>query len=180
MTLIERSDSYPIEDPYPHTIRDLAICVGFGRGSSELGIPTANVPLNDFLAGLPTGVYYGWCKLKPQDHEEHLKSTPNREIQFNYGKSLEKSELEVLPMVMSVGWNPTYNDLKEKAVEIHIIHKFSETFYGAHIDYTILGFLRPELKFINVETLILEINRDIEITESLLLKDEQIKYKQLL
>lgn len=39
---------------------------GFGRGSKELGIPTANLPvesLGDALDDIPPGVYYGWASV---------------------------------------------------------------------------------------------------------------------
>ena len=35
---------------------------GFGRGSTQMGVPTANIepgPLKDRLEGLPLGVYFG-------------------------------------------------------------------------------------------------------------------------
>ncbi len=35
---------------------------GFGRGSTQMGVPTANIepgPLKDQLEGLPLGVYFG-------------------------------------------------------------------------------------------------------------------------
>ena len=38
------------------------VTTGFGRGSAQLGFPTANLPpepLADALAGLPSGVYFG-------------------------------------------------------------------------------------------------------------------------
>ena len=41
---------------------------GFGRGSSQMGIPTANIepgPLKDTLEGLPLGVYFGWALCWP-------------------------------------------------------------------------------------------------------------------
>lgn len=37
---------------------------GFGRGSSQMGTPTANIepgPLKDTLENLPLGVYFGWA-----------------------------------------------------------------------------------------------------------------------
>ena len=39
-----------------------AVTTGFGRGSRQLGVPTANLPpepLEAQLAGLPDGVYFG-------------------------------------------------------------------------------------------------------------------------
>ena len=38
------------------------VTVGFGRGSKDLGVPTANLPpesLKDVLPDLPCGVYFG-------------------------------------------------------------------------------------------------------------------------
>ncbi|RLU18677.1 hypothetical protein DMN91_009034 [Ooceraea biroi] len=46
---------------------------GFGRGSKELGIPTANLPepvINALPNDLDTGIYYGWASLHGQ--EVHL------------------------------------------------------------------------------------------------------------
>lgn len=39
-----------------------AVATGYGRGSRQLGVPTANLPpepLAAQLAGLPDGVYFG-------------------------------------------------------------------------------------------------------------------------
>lgn len=39
---------------------------GFGRGSKELGVPTANLPVETLgaeLDGLNPGVYYGWASV---------------------------------------------------------------------------------------------------------------------
>ena len=42
------------------------VVTGFGRGSRQMGVPTANidpVPLQDVLSGLPLGVYFGCAGL---------------------------------------------------------------------------------------------------------------------
>jgi hypothetical protein len=47
---------------------------GFGRGSSQMGVPTANIepgPLKDTLEGLPLGVYFGWAHRLPLSHISH-------------------------------------------------------------------------------------------------------------
>ena len=79
---------------------------GFGRGSKELGVPTANFP-EDFVDQLPPeyleGVYYGWA-------------------QVDNG--------EVRKMVMSIGKNPYYNNTK-RTMETYIIHEFKNDFYGS-------------------------------------------------
>ena len=46
---------------------------GFGRGSKELGIPTANLDidaLGEAAEALATGIYYGWARVgaAPEAH----------------------------------------------------------------------------------------------------------------
>lgn len=135
-----------VKEPYPIYYSN-QIIAGFGRGSAELGIPTANVPVDEVFEGLDTGIYFGWCRLSPENCAQHIEKTTNdREIEFNNGKYLSESELKCLPMVMSVGWNPFYNNQK-KAAEIHIINEFEKNFYGANIKLVILGYIRPELNY---------------------------------
>ncbi|XP_025418138.1 putative riboflavin kinase [Sipha flava] len=110
---------------------------GFGRGSKDLGIPTANFS-SDVIKNLPenvgTGVYFGWAQV-------------------------ENSEIYM--MVMSIGWNPFYNNT-EKSMEIHILNKFDNDFYGSNIKIKVVGFIRPELNFNSVEELVNTIHSDIE------------------
>ena len=70
------------------------VVAGFGRGSKELGIPTANLPIERYkrlLDTLPTGVYLGWAQVPGRD-------------------------TTVYPMAMSVGWNPYYKNEKKTMV----------------------------------------------------------------
>ncbi|KAH8857968.1 Riboflavin kinase [Schistosoma japonicum] len=65
---------------------------GFGRGSKQLGIPTAN--LEEFIVdqipdSVKNGIYFGWAK---------LNNTP------------------VYKMVMSIGWNPYFKNAKRSMV----------------------------------------------------------------
>eukprot|EP00052_Salpingoeca_macrocollata_P017970 m.147208 g.147208 ORF g.147208 m.147208 type:complete len:160 (+) comp20561_c4_seq4:554-1033(+) len=110
---------------------------GFGRGSKELGIPTANMA-DDVVASLPndfaTGIYHAWAQVA--------------------GGRVYKA-------VMSVGWNPFYNNEK-KSIEVHIIHKFEQDFYGQELRVLVTGYLRPEANFDGLDALIQAINKDIE------------------
>lgn len=111
---------------------------GFGRGSKDLGIPTANFS-REIIKELPenicTGVYYGWAKVD------------NSPI-------IDK-------MVMSIGWNPFYKN-KEKSMEIHILRQFENDFYGSNLKIKVIGFIRPELNFNSIEELVKTIHSDIE------------------
>ncbi len=62
---------------------------GFGRGSKELGCPTANLSREDVdVSALETGVYFGWALL---------------------GATIFKTAL-------SVGWNPFYKNTEKTFV----------------------------------------------------------------
>lgn len=81
-------------------------------------------------------------------------------------------------MVMSIGWNPFYQN-KEKAAEIHIMSKFERDFYGAELEFIVLGYVRPELDYTTKEALIEDILTDIRISRDILEnKEEYTKYKK--
>ncbi|XP_031621432.1 putative riboflavin kinase [Contarinia nasturtii] len=128
------------------------IVKGFGRGSKELGCPTANIPL-DVVKALPeelkTGIYFGWANV---DNGEVYKA------------------------VLSIGWNPFY-DNKEKSLETHIIHTFDTDLYGQTLKLCICGYLRPEKNFDSLDALIAAINQDIENAKQQLDAEQFINYK---
>lgn len=69
---------------------------GFGRGSKQLGIPTANYPesvVEKLPSGFDNGVYYGWAKV---------------------------DDGPVYKMVMSIGNNPYYNNEKKTMVSLSL------------------------------------------------------------
>ncbi|KAF5273101.1 hypothetical protein FQA39_LY07591 [Lamprigera yunnana] len=126
---------------------------GFGRGSKQLGIPTANYP-SSVVQNLPTdlknGVYFGFGCVN--------KST-------------------VYKMVMSVGWNPYYKN-KEKSMETHLLHNFDKDFYGEELRVCILGYIRGEKDFNSVGELVEAIQLDVEISkEKLDLDDVNVTYR---
>ncbi|XP_011694256.1 PREDICTED: riboflavin kinase isoform X2 [Wasmannia auropunctata] len=112
------------------------IVKGFGRGSKALGIPTESV-VNSLPKNLSTGIYYGWAALNG----------------------------EVYKMVASIGWNPYYKNEK-KSLEVHLLHKFEDDFYGEELKVIIGGYIRPEKDFSSLDELITEIKNDIAIAES--------------
>lgn len=50
------------------------VAKGYGRGSTELGIPTANVDRDkgkfstESFDALPTGIYWGYCRIGDDKH----------------------------------------------------------------------------------------------------------------
>jgi riboflavin kinase len=126
---------------------------GFGRGSKDLGCPTANLPddsLPPMIDAAKTGVYYGYAQVTPSE------GTPS---------SLSDQDVCVLPMVMSFGWNPFYKNERMTA-EIHIMHEFKADFYGYDMKALVLGYIRPELHYTSREALI----EDIEFDKKVALK----------
>uniref|UniRef100_A0A0E0QXD5 riboflavin kinase n=1 Tax=Oryza rufipogon TaxID=4529 RepID=A0A0E0QXD5_ORYRU len=116
---------------------------GFGRGSKVLGIPTANLPAENFsdvLSEHTSGVYFGWAGLSTRG---------------------------IYKMVMSIGWNP-YFDNTEKTIEPWLLHDFGEDFYGEELRLVIVGYIRPEANFPSLESLIERIHEDARIAEKAL------------
>lgn len=83
-----------VAPPYPVYLQGW-VTRGFGRGSKDLGCPTANLP-DSSIEGVPleTGVHFGFARVvaSPAPHDA------------------------VYPMVMSIGWNPFYNNETRTAV----------------------------------------------------------------
>lgn len=126
---------------------------GFGRGSKVLGIPTANLSTegySDLLSDHPSGVYFGWARLATRG---------------------------VYKMVMSIGWNPYFNNT-EKTIEPWLLHDFNEDFYGEDLQLAIVGYIRPEANFPSLETLIAKIYEDREIAEKALDLPLYLKYRE--
>lgn len=130
------------------------IVKGFGRGSKQLGIPTANFP-QDVVDRLPeevgTGTYFGF--------------------------SFVEGDTAVRKMVMSIGWNPYFKN-EHKSMETHIMHKFEdENLYGKILKVAILGYLRPEMDFDSLDGLIKQIHDDIKNADELLDQPGYAKYR---
>ena len=144
---------------------------GFGRGSKDLGIPTANVSREDgelsfcscgSFDSIPTGIYWGYARIIFADGSDVGEDTVSGE--------------EVYTAAISCGYNPTYNN-EEKTLEPHLIaapthpqryaSSTGETFFGEFYDTTIVlsvvGYLRPELPFEGLEKLTQAIKKDIEV-----------------
>ena len=108
-----------LELPSPVLLR-AGVVHGFKRGSKTLGIPTANLSMEDVGevgSELKCGVYFGWCSLLGAVHQA----------------------------VVSVGWNPHF-DNKLKTIEVHLLSELND-FYGCTIIVALCGYLRNEFKF---------------------------------
>lgn len=143
---------------------------GYGRGSKELGCPTANLE-DDVVHGmtaLDDGIYYGFAQLlHPADSEQEKTQTEfanrlksNSETSSGNIVLLEASPINpVYSMVCSLGWNPQYNN-KSRTMEVHLLHDFGYDFYGSLIRVAVCGYIRPEKKFDSLQALIETIQED--------------------
>jgi riboflavin kinase len=136
-----------------------AVIKGFGRGSKELGIPTANLDASclkdvaeDTAESLVSGIYCGFAS-----------------------KGQEQS---VYPMVMSIGWNPFYKN-KERTCEPWILHDFQgKDFYGEELRLVVCAYIRPECDFKGLEDLKQRIHEDARVAKSVLSQPEWAKHAE--
>ena len=116
---------------------------GFGRGSKELGCPTANFSetvVDKLPKDLPNGIYFGLAQGEPFD------------LVWPHLTFLQVDGGNVHKMVLSMGWNPFYGNTK-KSFETHIIHNFEKDFYGSELIVVMLGYLRPEKNYDSLDLL---------------------------
>jgi FAD synthase len=154
------------QQPLPLPIRIIATVVrGFGRGSKDLGIPTANLDCHTMQSStpfddLPTGIYWGYAKIGSSQNNNNSDAG------------------EIYKSAISIGYNPTYGNTK-KTVEPHFIaprhdprryaSSTGETllhdFYDQTCRLSVVGYLRPELPFTGIDALVLAIKDDIQEAE---------------
>ncbi|KAJ2936949.1 hypothetical protein H1R20_g136, partial [Candolleomyces eurysporus] len=153
------------EAPYPLQMEGKVIS-GFGRGSKELGIPTANLPVDDnltpWIADIKSGVYFGWASLRlPPSHPNHPTTSSDTTSTTTTALGAH-SGFSIYPMVMSIGYNPFYNNTVRSA-EVHVLHEFEADFYGVEMRLLMTGFIREEKNYPKLEELIEDIKVDCDV-----------------
>lgn len=146
------------KSPFPYFLIG-TIVRGFGRGSKELGCPTANLDekaVEQLPSTLNEGVYYGWGQLVNDDDDD-------------------ENQRNIYKMVTSIGTNPFYHGEK-KTIETHLMHKFTDDFYGKQLKVILLGELRPMTTFANANELMRAIQKDIQNAERLLDSENSRRY----
>ena len=130
-----------------HTVTDV-VHHGFRRGH-ELGFPTAN--LGPSPAGLipADGVYAGYLTVTEQ--------APS---------PLGVEPLAGAPATISIGTNPTFeaDGAPRRTVEAYVHGDHDLDLYGDVVRLEFVAFQRPTLKFDSVDSLIEQMDRDVEVT----------------
>lgn len=131
---------------------------GFGRGSRDLGTPTANLPgtlLDGMAATERNGVYVGFGMVP------------------KYGG--------VMKMVANIGMNVTYGDVENRVLEAFLMDdegRLAKEFYGEEMRLCLVGYLRPELKFDSVGELMENIQNDVSVAAAVLDAPEATPFKE--
>lgn len=131
---------------------------GFGRGSKELGCPTANVDGANSV-DIPTGIYCGLAQLVIRNENEIQQESCPDEVYKNLIKGFPYVS-SVRGMVCSFGYNPHYGN-KDKSLEVHVLDNFEFNFYGAELRVLICKKLRDEEKYNSLDELKQAIASDI-------------------
>ncbi|KAI1272872.1 hypothetical protein F5Y07DRAFT_281968 [Xylaria sp. FL0933] len=165
------SDAGP-EPPFPLRMEGTVIS-GFGRGSKELGIPTANLPVDaaatPWIADARSGVYFGWASLAlPPTHPDSNSSNNNAPTTTTTATA--SSRFQVYPMVMSIGYNPFYKN-SVRSAEVHILQSFGADFYDAPMRLLILGFVRDEKDYSGLDALVEDIHIDCDVARQSLARE---------
>ncbi|SDN18409.1 riboflavin kinase / FMN adenylyltransferase [Actinomyces ruminicola] len=126
-----------------HRLRGTVIR-GHRRGR-EFGFPTAN--LDAATAGVvpPDGVYAGW-----------LVRSPEAGVVGGVATGEER-----LPAAISIGTNPTFDDVPDRTVEAHVLGRADLNLYGEVVVIELVERLRPMLAFDGLEPLLVQMRQDV-------------------
>lgn len=129
----------------PHRVTG-EVVHGHHRGR-ELGFPTANLARDSQGLVPADGVYAGWLDrldLPPGDEERRL------------------------PAAVSVGTNPTFDDVPIRTVEAHVLDRLDLDLYHEHVAVDFVERLRGNTRFDSVEDLLAQMGRDVDVSRSIL------------
>jgi riboflavin kinase / FMN adenylyltransferase len=130
---------------HPHAVRG-EVVHGLKRGR-ELGFPTAN--LSTALEGFvpADGVYAGWLV-----DEGIADSRPGTRH----------------PAAISVGTNPTFDDVLTRQVEAYVLDETDLDLYGHHVEVEFAARIRGMVAFDGIEALVAQMTDDVARVRSVL------------
>lgn len=101
------------------------------------------------------------------------KIVPQRGV---YSTLVDIEEEQLLPSVSNIGVRPTFSDISEEILEIHILGRQIDL-YGKEIRCLFIKKIRDEKKFSNVSELIKQIEEDKKVAEENLIASHLLKRK---
>lgn len=101
------------------------------RIGTQIGFPTANLRVDQEYVIPKIGVYAGYVAVE----------------ECNY------------PAMISIGFNPTVKDDDAISIEAHLFD-YANNLYGRELDYIFVDYLRPEMKFSDLDGLIVQLKLD--------------------
>ncbi len=119
------------------------VVMGHQRGR-EFGFPTANLPVPAGFAVPTAGVYAGWLTL------------------------MHQADAPAWPAAISVGTNPTFDDVPAVVVEAHVLDRDDLELYGVAVAVDFVERLRGNVKFDGIPALIDQIAADVVRTRQVL------------
>jgi riboflavin kinase / FMN adenylyltransferase len=129
----------------PHRVTGTVVH-GRHRGR-ELGYPTANLGPDSEGMVPADGVYAGWLERLdlPRDHDDRR-----------------------MPAAISVGTNPTFDDVPARTVEAYVLDRLDLDLYGERVAVDFGAWLRGNERFDSVEDLLQQMGRDVAVSRALL------------
>lgn len=119
---------------------------GLERGR-KLGFPTANLSAMVDALAPADGVYAGWLN----DHDTGIRH----------------------PAAISVGTNPTFDDVERRQIEAHVLDESELDLYGHHVTVEFTDQLRGMLAFETLDALIAQMATDVAQARNRLAPDRR-------
>lgn len=130
----------------PHRLEGVVLH-GNKRGRT-IGYPTANLGTADGLLIPADGVYAGWLM--------------RGEVAHGFDGEV------ALPAAISIGTNPTFDDVVERRVEAYVLDRDDLDLYGEYIAIDFQARIRGMLRFDGIEALMRAMATDVEQTREIL------------
>ena len=130
----------------PHRLEGVVVH-GNARGR-EIGYPTANLGVSADQLVPADGVYAGWLV--------------RGEVAHGFDGDV------VLPAAISIGTNPTFDDVMERRVEAYVLDRTDLDLYGEYVAFDFHARIRGTEKFDGVEPLLAAMARDVATARTLL------------
>lgn len=126
--------------------------------------------MTPWISDAKSGVYFGWAALELAKDHPNYRPSSSASSPAGEAKGESNSGFSIFPMVMSIGYNPFYNNTVRSA-EVHVLDEFAADFYGVDMRLLIVGYIRDEKNYDGLDALIEDINTDCDVARRSLDRD---------